>query len=571
MTPDITQNKSTRKSITLFLLLFFLVTGSILHAQQVDSTKHTSADSLRLRAQQTISQVDSMKFKAQAKISHADSIKDGANGKQDSLRSIGSTVQQRLANFQQRISSRTDSIQGKRPPMNVNLDSLKPQTPGVVSDVQEKSLQVQDKIDNAQNKVGGKANGAVNVVNDKTSNVAQNVNEKTQQQIDKLGLDREGLSELGIKDTNLPGGKDLGVSSTAIPGVKLPDTAVPGVSGVDTTLPNAPGTELPSVPGANPLDGKGSSDGVKTPDLGEKLNVKEITDAQDGLQEVGENITEIQEQVAEVKEIKDTGLQDPDKLAEQAENRIENISQVQGATKSLSEVEEKRRAYEAMVTKYKDKKMVMADMKRKMANVVTDQVNQYTPQVMEAQDAMMKQKRILAKTGKVKGTVKKKENILGAKPFGERVIPGLTLQTMRGEDFVVDFGLQAGYRLTERLMAGVGVTYAVGFNKSYDLYARGLNTFGGRVYGDFLIMNGFFAHGEFALGQFRNYPASPEEPAVNTCGINTGIGKRFNLSKRLKGSMVALYRFEIKGESPQQSKINVRFGFDLYPSRKKKV
>lgn len=58
-----------------------------------------------------------------------------------------------------------------------------------------------------------------------------------------------------------------------------------------------------------------------------------------------------------------------------------------------------------------------------------------------------------------------------------------------------------------------------------------------------------------------------EDHAYNAYG---GIGKQFNISRKIKGSVLGLYRFELDGYMPASSKVNVRLGFHYDFAKKKR-
>lgn len=62
---------------------------------------------------------------------------------------------------------------------------------------------------------------------------------------------------------------------------------------------------------------------------------------------------------------------------------------------------------------------------------------------------------------------------------------------------------------------------------------------------------------------------TPEEKQFVSAGY-FGIGKQFNISKKVKGHTLALYRAEFSGHLVDQSKINLRLGFDLRTDKKRK-
>jgi len=63
---------------------------------------------------------------------------------------------------------------------------------------------------------------------------------------------------------------------------------------------------------------------------------------------------------------------------------------------------------------------------------------------------------------------------------------------------------------------------------------------------------------------------SATETRQNVSSAYFGLGKQFNISKKVKGHTLFLYRAELKGELPDQSKVTLRLGFDLRTKKKKK-
>jgi hypothetical protein len=158
---------------------------------------------------------------------------------------------------------------------------------------------------------------------------------------------------------------------------------------------------------------------------------------------------------------------------------------------------------------------------------------------------------------------------MAGKPVGQRLIPGITLQTAKGEGFMMDFGLQLGYRVTGRLRSGVAGVYRLGFDESYNTFVKAQDVYGGRFYSQFLIRKGIYVHAEYEL---LNSPdiLSPSETRQNVSSGQFGLGKQFNISRKVKGHTLFLYRAEFKGELPDQSKVNIRLGFDLRTDRKRR-
>ena len=79
-----------------------------------------------------------------------------------------------------------------------------------------------------------------------------------------------------------------------------------------------------------------------------------------------------------------------------------------------------------------------------------------------------------------------------------------------------------------------------------------MNIFGGRTYIDWTFRKGLYLHGEFEALRVKIDPINPQ-PATNeviddhSYNAYDGIGKSFNISRRVKGSVLGVYRFELDG------------------------
>lgn len=170
---------------------------------------------------------------------------------------------------------------------------------------------------------------------------------------------------------------------------------------------------------------------------------------------------------------------------------------------------------------------------------------------------------------------KRRTNSMRNKSFYQRLLPGATLQVYNKENIIIDGGLQIGYRFTGRLTGGIGGVYRIGISEEYEYYVRSMNVYGGRIYSDWMIKKGFFIHGEFEALKVKVDPHVQQNVAKEDLDDHAyngygGIGKQFNISRRVKGSVLGLYRFELDGYMPEFSKINVRLGFHYDLAKKKK-
>ena len=312
---------------------------------------------------------------------------------------------------------------------------------------------------------------------------------------------------------------------------------------------------------------------LKIPALEEtSLNPPDITGLSENVPDINGGLTEVRQYEGDLQKIKEGTQQDPDKLAELAEQKVSEISAVNDASQEITKATEEQAKYEAMVQRYRDQKLIQEEIDRKYKGVANDYIMQQSEKVNAARDKLNISKYKKHGLGSVKEIFKKQSDELEGKKFYQRLVPGLNWQLYNKGFVSSDISLQLGYRLTPRFTSGIGIVYRVGFDKKFDSFVKGMNTFGGRVYADMLIVKGLFLHGEFeALRQDASYTAYMNEPVSRkVCESNFGLGKRFNITRNIRGGILAIYRVEYQGALPAANKVNVRMGVDYVFRRAKK-
>ena len=275
---------------------------------------------------------------------------------------------------------------------------------------------------------------------------------------------------------------------------------------------------------------------LKIPALEEtSLNPPDITGLSENVPDINGGLTEVRQYEGDLQKIKEGTQQDPDKLAELAEQKVSEISAVNDASQEITKATEEQAKYEAMVQRYRDQKLIQEEIDRKYKGVANDYIMQQSEKVNAARDKLNISKYKKHGLGSVKEIFKKQSDELEGKKFYQRLVPGLNWQLYNKGFVSSDISLQLGYRLTPRFTSGIGIVYRVGFDKKFDSFVKGMNTFGGRVYADMLIVKGLFLHGEFeALRQDASYTAYMNEPVSRkVCESNFGLGKRFNITRNI--------------------------------------
>jgi hypothetical protein len=536
-----------RAAWTIYIIIFTsIVTFAQVKVSQADSSVDKVSDKFN-----EVKNERAHKDTHKTYTEHPDSLKIKITGKIDSLRSISSHSDEFNA-VQLKASARLDSLKNlvKLPVKKITGDSLGKKTQSAITGLN-------DKVNGAANCVQNKADSLGKRITGATNKVRQGIEEK--------------VTDVTGEKASTPDGKVPSVPAIKVPGI---EGSAPSV-GSDLPALNGqpfPDTKLSSVSTQMPASEKIEQPALALPKVTDEIKIPgEIDQLKQQTDKAGESLKEVQQYKDEVKTAQEQGLKDAEKLPETAEEKVADLPKVKGAKKGIGAATAKQQEYEAMINRYKDKKLVQAEMKRKMTNVVNDQLNQQTPALKEAQASFSKSKKLYKDANSLSSAVKKKQaSAMQGKSFGQRLVPGITFQSYNRSVYTMDWGLQLGYRFTGRLTAGIGGIYRTGFSKSYDSFIKGLHVYGGRVYSDFLVRKGFFLHGEFEMLNTSDFiTRTAEIPDASVWGSNIGIGKQYNLSKRIKGSIIALYRLEFNGHLPEQSKVNLRMGFDL--KRKKKT
>ncbi|SKC85188.1 hypothetical protein [Ohtaekwangia koreensis] len=278
----------------------------------------------------------------------------------------------------------------------------------------------------------------------------------------------------------------------------------------------------------------------------------------------------VEEYKHKIAETKVDSITDRDKLAQQTEKSAERLTKVKALTEGTNKLTSKQAEYEAMMQHHSDKKLVEEDIRRKIRNVANDKVNQLTPAIDEAQNALLKGKKILKDSASLKVLKRTMRDAMASEPVAKRIVTGVMLQLYNRRVYSVDVDLHIGYCLSGKITTGIGGVYRFGYHKDYSSYIRSMHVYGGRVYGDVIVKKGFFVHGEAELLRSKDMIfASKEEVDDYVLASSLGIGKQYTLSKRLRGRILLLYRAEVKGHLPEQNKINLRVGLALSAKRKR--
>lgn len=552
---------------SLFILLF--ITSKALWAQH---------DSIAIKSKVELLN-DSIKASKLDSLRKANPVGKASN----KLDSIERDAQYRLGSF----NSKLDSISGNTPlnKLENKVDSISSLGQSGVNRINQKVSQVQygirNELDSLQNGVTNKLSPVTNQVDQtfqKVNSGVESIQDKAVSEtreklneVDKLkleSLDRElsvsGLdNELKGLDKDIIPGANL---KTEIPKaeIDIPETNLDGSKfNVDQPNLNVPGME-----GSSPSINPGNSERLKLSDV----SVPGTEKVTDNLQKLEVIKTESGKIANEVKGIRQDGLRSAN--TDELEKKAFELSGVGEMDNKMKEFNKLKLEQELMMQKYHDKKLIEAELKRKMKNVVNEELSTKSPVIKKAQASMSKIQKVKPAVGTVKEATRIHRNEMKGKPAKERLVPGVALQVFKGNYFSLDISTQLGFRLSGRLTSGLGVQYRLDFNKNFNYYVQGAGVYGGRSYLDFKAFKSFYLHAEFEALKLetRAIPAIliEETPRI-VYSSHFGIGKQFNVSKKISAMMLGFYRLEYSGRVPGATKYNARLVFNLRNQKKKPV
>ena len=195
-------------------------------------------------------------------------------------------------------------------------------------------------------------------------------------------------------------------------------------------------------------------------------------------------------------------------------------------------------------------------------------------QLKQAMETLAKYKSKYPNLNSISEVARRPPNDMKGKPLIERILPGLSMHFQeKGEDLLLDFNPYAGYRLTSRMLAGMGwnqrFVYQVGRTR---INPQG-SMYGPRVFGEFKMWRGFSPRGEV---EFMNMNIQlPGSHVVDKnvrrwfWGVFVGIKKEYDLIKNLKGTVMMMARI-YHDDRPYGDVLNIRFGFEFPKTKLRK-
>ena len=154
------------------------------------------------------------------------------------------------------------------------------------------------------------------------------------------------------------------------------------------------------------------------------------------------------------------------------------------------------------------------------------------------------------------------------KSFWNRWELGTNLQSTRSNAWLpsaTQVGLSAGYKLNDRSVIGVGMTGSIGWGKSINHIVVSYEGVGARSYLDWKLKGSFWLSAGYELNYRSAFTRIEQLHLLNNwqqSGL-IGISKKYQVSKKLKGSLNLLWDYLSYSQVPRTQPVVFRFGYSL--------
>ncbi|MEI6489677.1 MAG: hypothetical protein WCP52_11985 [Bacteroidota bacterium] len=144
--------------------------------------------------------------------------------------------------------------------------------------------------------------------------------------------------------------------------------------------------------------------------------------------------------------------------------------------------------------------------------------------------------------------------------FWKKTFFGGGLGLSFGNPTYVDVSPILGYRINEKVHAGVGVNYQY-YEYDYGSYRFTTNIYGGSVFGRYYIKKDFFTHGEIEYLNLAAYNNIEKRIGVTSVLVGGGYIQRFSQYSGIVA--MVLYNLTQNDYSPYASPLIIRLGVNI--------
>jgi len=209
-------------------------------------------------------------------------------------------------------------------------------------------------------------------------------------------------------------------------------------------------------------------------------------------------------------------------------------------------------------------------IRSQFGNLTPDLHQQFQQNISEVQSAIQQLKNKIGTSGGSSDDAMPnfKPNNQKVKSFAERLEYGFNIQARRAQYYFPqtnDIALSLGYRLNDRSVIGVGLSYKLGLGTGWSHIHFTQQGAGLRSYLDWTLKGNFWITGGFEMNYYSTFSSITQLKQYNAwqpSGL-IGLSKKYSLGKKAKGKVQLLWDFLSSTHSPPSPAIVFRTGYDF--------
>jgi hypothetical protein len=289
-----------------------------------------------------------------------------------------------------------------------------------------------------------------------------------------------------------------------------------------------------------------------------------VADVSDVTKEAANIATEVNEYSKDLQAIQKEGLNKSEKLPELAEQQASRLSEVQTIQKGESMSAEQIEMYKKAIEQYKNEQRIEEELKEKSKEIANDLILQNQGTVNESMKKIGKYKRKFPSVHDLRNLPARTPNPMKGLGWRERIVPGVTLQTLNSSELWLSFDPYVNYRITGKWSAGIGGIYRFTMKASKLTFDNFGSMYGLKIQTQYKVFNGFFLQAEGQHVTWKPWDTRLKDPDYKeTVFVGVlGIGKSHMIARRIKGNIQSLYHYAW-GSDPYRPKIMLRFGVEF--------
>jgi phage host-nuclease inhibitor protein Gam len=273
---------------------------------------------------------------------------------------------------------------------------------------------------------------------------------------------------------------------------------------------------------------------------------------------------------AQIREYKEM-LNSPEKIERKALellNKIPAFQQFMKQNSMLAGLFEVPSNYGSSLAGLQTRASVQGLIQQRMAAMGPGAAQTIQQNIQAAQSQLNQLKNKFSGTGNTGDMPDFKPNNQKTKSFLQRLEYGFNFTTAKTNYYfpnTADIGLSLGYRINDKSVAGVGMSYKMGLGKGFKDIRLSNEGIGLRSFLDWKLKGSLYISGGYELNyRARFYSVAVLKPySAWQRSALLGISKKYSVSKKLKGNMQLLYDFLWKEQVPVGEKIKFRIGYNF--------